>query len=132
MVQLVSKDSDVMENVTQLSRYIAERTGSNAEFARKLIKNGVCFVVVDIDGLAFFAPSRFVGYVNNSRQSHLSNYEKDGRVTNAALMQILGSNPVPSPGLEQEFSVFCARLGIIPKATGNFGVMRKFWDIRTN
>ncbi len=129
-MKLVSSRAEVLANVNRLSSYLAQRSGSDAEFVKALIQRGICFVVVDDEGNPFFAPSRFVGYVDNSRQAHIRNHDKDGRETNKALAGILGPGPNPDARLEREYQAFCARSGITPNRAGSFGVFRKFWDLR--
>lgn len=126
----VSRLSEVEANIRLLASYVAEGSGIDAEFAKGLIERGICFVVVRRGGTHFSAPSRFVGYVGNSRRTHAQTQEKDGRETNRALIELTGSRPRPSQRLEREYRAFCARLGISPRAAGSFGVIRKFWDLR--
>ena len=128
-MKLVSRLSDVEANIRLLSSYLAGGQGTDAEFAKGLIQRGICFAVTRRRGADFFAPSRFVGYVGNSRRTHVRS-QKDGRETNRALIELTGLTPKRSQRLEREYRAFCARLGVSPRGAGTFGVTRKFWDLR--
>jgi hypothetical protein len=127
---LISKRKELLRNIQTLDDYLRERGGANVDFARELIQRGVCFAVVTLRGKTFFAPSRFVGYVGNDRQTHLANDDKDGRETNPVVSQILGNLPTESDEMESRYREFCGRLGIEVREKGSFGVTRKFWDVR--
>lgn len=126
----VSRLRQIEANIGLLGVYLKSGRGVDAEFAKHLIQRGICFVVVRHQGNHFFAPSRFVGYIGNSRRAHAAYQDKDGRETNRALLGVIGVHPRPNRGLEREYRAFCARLGITPRAAGRFGVARKFWDLR--
>ena len=129
-MKLISTRSELLENVERLASYAAEASGPEADFARQLIQRGICFVVVSRARGTFFAPSRFVGYAGNSRHRHRRNDDKDGRETNAVLTRVIGCKPLPSDRLEREYEAFCGGLDIEPRQAGNFGITRKFWDLR--
>lgn len=95
---------------------------------RDLIKQGRVFMpYVAGDGLAF-APSRFIGYAGNSIPEHKAKIEKDGKLTNARINQILREKfalPIsnaPDPDLEQYFLGFAGRLGVTPH-----NLVRSYW-----
>lgn len=129
-MRLISERSHLDANIDRLASYLSERDGVNREFAEALIRRGICFVVVKRHGRPFFAPSRFVGYRNNSRHAHMGNDEKDGRETSAATASLLRKEPELNAQLESEYIAFCAPLNVEVRPTGNFGVSRKFWDNR--
>ena len=129
-MRLVTRPSELEANLRVLQSYLADADGADAEFARSLVKKGICFVVVRHRGKDFFAPSRFVGGAGNSRRRHLSGM-RDGRETNEALISLIGAPPKASRTLELAYRPFCSRLGITPRVAGTFGVTRKFWDLRS-
>lgn len=95
---------------------------------RDLIKQGRVFMpYLAQDGLAF-APSRFIGYVANSIPKHKARIEKDGKLTNVRINQILREKfalaiaNAPDPDLEQYFLKFAGKLGITPH-----NVVRSYW-----
>lgn len=61
--------------------------------------------------------------------AHSRSQTKDGRVTNVAIINVLGSQPELNSALERRYRRFCKRLGIEPKAKGPFGAERKFWEL---
>jgi 5-methylcytosine-specific restriction protein A len=127
-MKLVTTASELLENIETLKKYL-QSSGADRDFALDLVRQGICFVITEENTTPFFAPSRFIGYKDNTREDHLQNDDKDGRETNAALEVFLKGSPSPSEPCEQEYEQFCARLGIqLRKAP--FGISRKFWDLR--
>ena len=94
------------------------------------IELGMCFVAYDGKAGLSFAPSRFVGYADNSFASHYANRHKDGRETNPAISSVLGFEPEPDDELEKAYQAFCVKLGVDWRERANFGKVRKFWDAR--
>lgn len=74
-----------------------------------------------------FYPSRFIGYVNNSMDAHARNQEKDGKVTNPAITDIIGTKPQLNETLEDEYKEYCVSLSFKANKAGAFGVKRKYW-----
>jgi hypothetical protein len=127
-MKLITKKSELLENLARLQNYL-QQPGVDRDFALELIKQGICFIVVEQDGKLFFGPSRFVGYKSNNRHDHVHSDDKDGRETNVAIEAILGTEPAPSDVLESEYEHFSLSLGSsVRKAP--FGTKRKFWDLR--
>lgn len=97
--------------------------GLNHDFAKSLIKNGRCFVVLHSPRGIQFSPSKFVGYENNDEQLYTcSTTENDGRDSNAAIRRILNQAPYESPELESEFQDFALSHDIQPAKHS-----RKYW-----
>jgi len=65
--------SEIEKNARLLSSYLSAGRSTDVDFAKALLRRGICFVVVQLRGGDFFAPSRFVGYAANSRQAHQQN-----------------------------------------------------------
>jgi hypothetical protein len=103
-------------------------SAANSESFRNLIKRGTCFVPYDHNGKISFAPSRFIGYEENSIERHRQNSEKDGRITNEAITAIIGMRPQPHPHFERLYLQFCERTGVTPSRSGTFGAPRKYWS----
>lgn len=126
-MKLVTEISQVAENIAELERGRSASDEASAEEYRSLIKRGTCFVpYASSEGLSF-APSRFVGYVENKLATHANNPDRDGRITNSALNKVFGSQPHSDASLEDRYLTFCARVGIQPAKSGAFGVARKYW-----
>lgn len=128
-MRTISTYDELIENVDTLKAYMVSKDAEDHSFACKLIRLGVCFVVHIVDGKPFFAPSRFIGYRNNTRTFHLKNQSRDGRVTNEVIDSIVGTKPSRSKALDQEYRKFCVRLGIEPRENGPFGSERRFWTL---
>lgn len=126
-MELVSNWREVLENLITLARYKTSNDPVEAEFYRKLVLRGICFIIHEDEGQVFWGPSRFVGYKRNSITSHMANKSKDGRETNPAINSVMGYAPEPDRGLEDHYKEHCRELGIIPGARGQFGVERKYW-----
>lgn len=126
---LVENKSDIMKNIKVIDNYLSKGSEEEKEFALLLIKRGTCFVALQKDNGYVFYPSRFVGYKDNNMDAHLNNESKDGRETNPALSEMLGSKPVFNRELEGEYRNYCESLGFVANEKGAFGVERKYWLI---
>jgi len=129
-LQVVDTPRAIDKNIDTLGGYMHSGSSQEVEFARDLVTRGICFVVTTRSGAPFFAPSRFVGYIDNQIREHLANADKDGRVTNAAISRVLGRDPEVNPELDGLYQRFCADNGIASRSAGSFGLRRKYWDLR--
>ena len=125
-MELVQNSSEIFENISYLDRARIDGDRKTLGF----IKRGICFVAYGHKAPYKFAPSRFIGYRDNTFEAHASNNRKDGKETNPAISEILGSQPNSDAELEQAYGAFCRSLGFEPNSTGPFGVARKYWDMR--
>ena len=77
---------DVQENILTLYSYLQnEAEEHHREWAKERLSQGRNFVVEVIDGKLYFAPSRFVGYKQNSLEKHEDNSDKSGTDTDREL-----------------------------------------------
>lgn len=83
----IENRTDVINNIRTLYSYLNSDNEEEREWAIDRFKLGKWFVVEDIDGKLMFAPSRFVGYKNNTIEKHTENYG-DGTQTNARLKKL--------------------------------------------
>lgn len=125
-MSVITTLEQIKHNIAELERG-RRATGNALEEYRALIKRGTCFLPYESQIGLSFAPSRFVGYVDNKLANHADNPARDGRVTNAAINQVLGARPTANPALEQVYLEFCRVIGVSPSKTGTFGVERKYW-----
>lgn len=125
-MELISNSADIFRNIEYLEQALVRRDRR----ALALIKRGTCFVAYGQNDLVKFAPSRFIGYQDNTFEGHTKNQSKDGRETNPAISEALGSHAVPSEELELAYANYCRSLGFEPNEKGSFGVERKYWDQR--
>lgn len=98
---IIKTRDDVIANVRTLYSYLSgvEGEGSKA-WAIDKMKRGKNFVVEIIDDRICFAPSRFVGYVNNTIDKHEENHG-DGTQTDNLMLQFY--TKVTDERLEQVF-----------------------------
>lgn len=126
-MKLVTTRFEIESNVDYLDEIRREPDTAGQMVYRDRIKRGTCFLPYERGGVLAFAPSRFIGYSNNNFEAHDANEQRDGRITNRALIAILGSSPVPSVLGDSLYRAFCETLGFDAPATGTFGAKRKFW-----
>ena len=89
MNDFIKTRDDVIDNIKTLYYYLRNRDDTEFfNFASQIIKNGRVYVVEIIDSHICFAPSRFVGYKDNTLEKHKANNEKNGNDTNAVLYSL--------------------------------------------
>jgi hypothetical protein len=125
---------ELQVNLDTLENYLKSPLKKEREYALDRVKLGTCFVVYEINGQKHFAPSRFIGYKDNTMGKHDKNDEKDGRETNPAISSVLKTAEASctlgnDAFLDQAYMAYCLKLGITPKIKGAFGVERKFWSV---
>lgn len=125
-MELVVNEDQVADNLAELDRMGASN-GDERQAYLDLIKLGKCYLPYLNDSGIAFAPSRFIGYVDNNIQAHGLNQDRHGSRTNVALNRVYGSYPVQNGGLQVEFERFCQSIGVKPSRDGSFGATRKFW-----
>ena len=126
-MNLVDTLDDIKININILEEYRTDNSLGQVAWYKDRIKRGTCFYVYKLDGAIHFAPSRFIGYVNNNVEKHDDSETLDGRITNTRIKEILGFPPEPNQSVESFYHIFCKSLDIKPNLTGNFGAPRKFW-----
>lgn len=127
---VVKTKKQVFDNIVRLDNYLSNMDNElDRQFALERIKLGTCFIAVKVQNGYRFYPSRFVGYIDNSRADHEFDYFKDGMETNRAIQKILEKKPVFSQDLEDEYYKYCSWLGIQASSNGAWGVQRKYWTM---
>lgn len=122
----VNSWNEIRQNILTLEDY-KKSHGEEYDYYVELIKRGTCFIAYEHQNRIHFAPSRFIGYQENSISKHKNNNSKDGRVTNKAIIEIFKDTPQVDGELEFRYKHFCQDLGFTPFKTGTYGVARKFW-----
>jgi hypothetical protein len=120
---------DIEENLRQLEAYLASADPEDRDFARSLVRRGLCFVVAQRDQGPLFGPSRFVGYRHNSRAAHTANEEKDGKETNPAITTLLGEDRAEDPGLDEAYRLFCEQVGVEYRDLADMSIRRRYWSL---
>ena len=124
-MRLVDSTDKINNNLATFNSYLCGQDSRLRDFAKSLIKNGRCFVVLHSPYGIQFSPSKFVGYENNSAQLYTcSTTENDGRDSNTAIGHILNQTPHESPDLESEFQDFALSHDVQPAKHS-----RKYWEL---
>lgn len=123
-MDVVTSLNEIENNIRELERGRSS-VGRDFDEYKSLITRGKNFFPYLSQKGISFAPSRFIGYINNSLKTHTNYPNRDGRVTSKTITQILNIQRRPSRALEQAFSKFCESIGVIPAAS--FGNIRKYW-----
>lgn len=69
--RIIRDISELMNNLCRVDTYLNDDNEENYKNIVRLIANGTNFVVYKSEGQYHFAPSRFVGYLNNDLLTHL-------------------------------------------------------------
>ena len=128
-MRLIKKIKQLEQNINNIEKCLSDGTKEDRKGAFDLIKCGTCFVAYSVGDEFRFAPSRFLGYVNNQVQKHMLLPGRDGKETNKAIIKILKTMPIQDKELEKSYIKYCKKLRIIPNKKGAFGVTRKFWKL---
>lgn len=81
----IQTHEDIISNIETLYSYLHGESGEDCkQWAVDKLKRGKNMVVEVIDGHICFAPSRFVGYINNTKEKHEENHG-DGTDTDNVL-----------------------------------------------
>lgn len=123
-METISTIDELRTNIAILDRYSQSNQPLEVDFYTSLVRSGRCFVMYKIDGVNRFAPSRFVGYKNNSMMLHGRNSSKDGRVTTPVISDVLGGQCTFDKEIEKLYHSFCLFLGYAP-----YMYRRKYWSI---
>jgi 5-methylcytosine-specific restriction protein A len=122
-LKVITSIEEIEQNLSLFEDYLCGDVSDEAQqFAYGLVKKGACFIAYKINSECRFAPSRYVGYADNSMTTHNGNQNIDGRETNSAIDRVLGRTLAPNNDLETEYLSFCGKLGIKPN-----NKQRKYW-----
>jgi hypothetical protein len=111
MTKMIKNIDELRSNLLVLDNYLS-KDEEEEKFAKNLVRRGICFVAYKINSEWRFAPSRFIGYANNSMSIHKGNYEKDGRKTNPVISRVIKRELKMDDSLEEEYFRYCRFLGI--------------------
>lgn len=109
---------DVVKNIYTLYSYARSTLVEDKEWALQRFKQGKWYVVEPFGNTLLFAPSRFVGYKNNTIEKHTSNYG-DGTQTNNKFRELKLYKEMADDYLSEQFELFMTSLGI-EKDTAKF------------
>lgn len=124
--RLIITEDELLNNLFRVDTYLSNSNDDDYDQMTKLIANGSNFVAYKSGSEMHFAPSRFIGYLENDLITHLVKKNgKDGRVTSPEIDKILGCSRKFDKDLEQKYLTFCKKLGVKPKNMIN--TQRKYW-----
>lgn len=102
---------DVVKNIYTLYSYAKSTVAVDREWALERFQKGRWYVVEPFGNTLLFAPSRFVGYKNNTREKHTSN-RGDGTETNNKFRELKLYKGIVDDYLSEQFENFMTTLGI--------------------
>lgn len=126
-MKLVKTLDQILSNIAELE-CDREEGGDALEKYRSLVKLGICFFPYESQERFAFAPSRFIGYLDNRLATHADNPDRDGGETNKAINRVLGVKPTENAVLEEAYREFCVAIGVTHSER-----CRKYWktpDVR--
>lgn len=111
-MKLVENENDIINNIVTFDKYRISKKPTEKTFYKNSVKRGKCFLTYSVDGNWYFAPSRFIGYAENSEASHLQNKDKDGRETNPKLEKIFRAKFLEKKQMETLYEQRCYLLDL--------------------
>ncbi len=126
-MRFVSNWSEIAQNIKKIVCGLESKNEEVREYFKKRISLGKCFVVAKYKNQTVFAPSRFIGYAENSKDKHQKNDDKDGRKTNPVIERILNSKWSENPKLDKQYENYRQSLNL-----GLCGSPRKYIDAQGN
>lgn len=122
-MKTIEDDKQLIANIELVENYLIDGSEPEQKKVRDLIRKGKCFVAYKANDEIRFAPSRFLGYLNNDLSKHEHSGTKDGTVTNPAITRVLKTKLVSNDELESKYIAYCENLGIQPSNYSN----RRYW-----
>lgn len=113
----IESRSDVIQNIKTLYAYLSDNDDDTVKWASSLLKNGRNYVIEVLDNHVFFAPSRFVGYKDNTIEKH-QRHHGNGNHTDNELRQYY--QKVEDERLDNLFQKLLAQFEL---SSGN----KKYW-----
>lgn len=124
--RLIETKEELVINLTQVELYLNGDNEYLAEEMRGYIGRGIDFVAYYFNNEIHFAPSRFIGYLNNKLEIHrVEENGKNGWATSDSIDSILSKRCVPNAKYDKLFISYCKNLGVIPKKW--VLKQRKYW-----
>ena len=114
----------LLENMNTFDMYLDSNDETERDYAINLLTRGHDFVFRIVDGEYRFYPSRFIGYADNSIESHSLN-PGDGRVTNHRLNRIIGEKSERDSMLSYYYNSYVKQVKPSSKRKYN---LKKFWN----
>lgn len=107
----IESRADVVKNIYTLYSYAKSPIIEDKQWALQRFKQGRWYVVEPFGNTLLFAPSRFVGYKNNTKEKHIANHGH-GTQTNNKLRELNLYKESVDDYLSEQFKQFTKELGI--------------------
>jgi 5-methylcytosine-specific restriction endonuclease McrA len=125
-MKLVNHISQVEKNIELVEFYACEGTEEEREYILDRIRKGKSLVAYEINKEVRFAPSRFLGYKDNTIKKHETSTIKDGRETNTVLNRVLKTPLEANDTLEDHYIRYCKSLGVEASSYKK----RRYWELK--
>lgn len=112
----VTSESQVIKNLITIEEYI--NSSDFHDFAVDRIRLGNTFLLYNVGNEIHFAPSRFIGYVNSSKDKFELCKVKDGKETNRNFIKTFGWTTTEDSNLDMLLESYCQKFGVLPKNGG--------------
>jgi 5-methylcytosine-specific restriction protein A len=120
-MEFVETEEQIALNVLTFNSYSKSTSGNERKFYGERLRRGYQLVCFRHEGEVLFCPSRFVGYISNTRVKHIAFEGKHGTETTARINSILGRHEV-NGDMEEIFLVRCREFDLKP-----FDRNRGYW-----
>jgi len=124
MIPFVDSINDIITNIRTLEGYLHSENADERAFALNIIQKGRTQLVYFADGENHFAPSRFLGYKNISKNVYLENDERDNRDTNPVMVKLIGKHFFTST-IEGFYQDYTKSIGVQPNKN-----KRHYWRVK--
>jgi hypothetical protein len=122
-MDFVSTRKQVIDNVIRFNGYANSKRPSERQFFIEHAHQGSNYVCLRTGGLILLAPSRFVGYADNTAIRHVSNTARHGTKTTGEIDSILGPHGPTDDG-EKCYNDMCHEHNLKPTARA-----RSYWHL---
>lgn len=111
----IKNKEQLIKNLQKIEQYLQSDSEEFYKTMAEYIGRGKVFVAYRVGGQYHFAPSRFVGYMNNTLLKHKANETKHGWDTNPAISKVIGNKNRLDERLEKSFLQYCKFLDVKPR-----------------
>lgn len=123
-MKLIRSKEELAETVALFDTYRDSDQEPERSFYRELLKRGKIFVCFRSGTRTMFCPSRFAGYLGNSRLKHEAFEEKHGTNTTRQINSVLQRQHAEEDTTEKQYVSLCEQLRIRPAKT-----RRSYWVV---
>ena len=127
-MKLITTREQLEKNIVTFNNYLFMGTLEQKTWAIRRMLECSYFIIYSINNELQFAPSIFVGYVDNSINKHDSYKEKHGTKTKNTINKLLKCEPVSDRALFEEYFKYCEKINIEKRENGVCNQSKKFWN----